>query len=378
MLDADPRELGLDEEALGRLRQLALESVEVEGLPSCQLAVAVRDRVAMFDAFGEATTDSRYVIFSVTKALTAGAMWLLFGDGSLTPSTPVAEVVPEFAENGKGAVTVEQVMTHTAGFPRAPMRPLEGGDHAARLERLRSWRLDWEPGTRTEYHPSSADWVLAEVAERVAGVPLAELIASRIAGPLGLPELRLGAPPGEQDRVLDGRTIGEMSEQTRVALDAVGALATLAETGREQLMRFNDPEVRAVGVPGAGGIGTAADVARYFQALRRNDGAVWDRDVLADATGVVRNALIDPWTGVPANRTLGLRVAGDDGSAVLRGFGRGVGPRAFGSSGVGGQVAWADPDSGLSFCYLTNGLDEDPVRSFQRQAGLCAAAAACA
>ena len=44
-----------------------------------------------------------------------------------------------------------------------------------------------------------------------------------------------------------------------------------------------------------------------------------------------------------------------------RGFGRSVGPRAFGAMGVGGQIAWADPDSGLSFGYLTNGLDVDVV-----------------
>ena len=131
-------------------------------------------------------------------------------------------------------------------------------------------------------------------------------------------------------------------------------------------------------MPGAGAVGNALDVARYFQAMLRNDGSVWRPDVLADATGSIRNDLIDPWTRVPAHRTLGLRVAGGDGAAVLRGFGQGVGPRSFGASGVGGQVAWADPDSGLSFCYLTNGLDADPVRSFRRQATLSELAAACA
>jgi CubicO group peptidase (beta-lactamase class C family) len=118
-------------------------------------------------------------------------------------------------------------------------------------------------------------------------------------------------------------------------------------------------------------------VARYFQALLHDPAGVWEPEVLEDATGFIRNRMVDPWIRVPANRTLGLRVAGDDGNAVLRGFGHGVGPRAFGASGVGGQVAWGDPDSGLSFCYLTNGLDADPVRSFRRQASLSELAARC-
>jgi CubicO group peptidase (beta-lactamase class C family) len=87
--------------------------------------------------------------------------------------------------------------------------------------------------------------------------------------------------------------------------------------------------------------------------------------------------LPDPWTGVPALRTLGLTVAGDDGKAAVRQFGRATGPRAFGASGLGGQIAWADPDSGLSFCFLTNGLDRDQVAAFVRADRLSTAAARC-
>jgi CubicO group peptidase (beta-lactamase class C family) len=78
---------------------------------------------------------------------------------------------------------------------------------------------------------------------------------------------------------------------------------------------------------------------------------------------------------VPANRSLGLVVAGDDGNSISRGFGRSVGPRTFGAMGVGGQIAWADPDSGLSFGYVTNGLDVDVVGSFMRSAKIAGLAA---
>ena len=89
--------------------------------------------------------------------------------------------------------------------------------------------------------------------------------------------------------------------------------------------------------------------------------------MLADATGNVRNRFPDPWVRATANRTLGLVVAGDDGNAHMRmNFGRTVSPRAFGHAGAGGQIAWADPATGLSFCYLTNGLDAHVLRQARR------------
>ena len=360
--------------AVEALLDRAERDLDQSGLPSCQLALARDGRLLVEGAFGDAKTDSRYPVFSITKALTASAAWLAIGDGAVDPTSRVVDLVPEFGTNGKAAVTLEHLLTHTAGFPRAPMRPLEGADRAARVARFATWRLDWQPGTQTEYHPTSADWVVAEVVERATGSSLGAVIADRICGPLGVPGLQLGAADG----ALQVAVFGSMSEETAQALERVGAVATLAETGPEHLLRFNDPEVRAAGVPGAGAIGTAGDVARYFQALLRDPAGVWEPEVLEDATGFIRNRMVDPWIRVPANRTLGLRVAGDDGNAVLRGFGHGIGPRAFGASGVGGQVAWADPDSGLSFCYLTNGLDADPVRSFRRQATLSELAARCA
>lgn len=364
-------------DAVQGVLESARRTVEDDGLPSCQVAVAVDGELAAFEAFGDATGDNRYVIFSVTKAVTAAAAWMLMGEGVIAPGARVADLVPEFGTNGKQAVTVEHLLTHTAGFSRAPMRPEEGADRSRRLERFASWRLHWEPGTRTEYHPTAADWVLAEVVERASGKPLRTFVAERLMAPLGLPRLQLGVPEEEQGDVLDVRVVGEMSAETAAALERVGASATLAELGPQHLVRFNDPAVRAVGVPGAGAVGSASDVVRFFQALATNPAGLWDPDILREATSVVRNDHLDPWTRVPANRTLGLVVAGDDGNAVLRGFGHGIGPRAFGAMGVGGQVAWTDPDARVSFCYLTNGLDADVVRAFRRQAGLSEAAAAC-
>src|SRR5439155_815268 len=78
-----------------------------------------------------------------------------------------------------------------------------------------------------------------------------------------------------------------------------------------------------------------------------------------------------------ANRTRGMVVAGDDGKSAFRGFGRTVSGRTFGHMGAGGQVAWADPETGLSFCYLTNGVDADLLRSGRRGTSLSSKAGIC-
>ena len=84
----------------------------------------------------------------------------------------------------------------------------------------------------------------------------------------------------------------------------------------------------------------------------------------------VHGDLPEPLFGVPSHRTLGLTMAGEGSTAALRGYGHTVSPRSFGHAGAGGQIAFADPDSGISFCYLTNGLDANVLREHRRTAGL--------
>ena len=334
-------------------------------LPSCQFAVAFGGELLLDETIGLPPA-SRYVTFSVTKAFVGSLAWLLIGAGDIAAGTRVADVVPEFAGNGKDEVTVEHLLTHTAGFPRAPMRPEEGADRAARVERMATWRMDWPAGSQTEYHATSAYWALVEVIDRVTGSDFRVLFDERIARPLGLSTLTLGT-----------KDVAGIAEITAVgdAGDGKTLGDHVKETGEQFLLRFNEPAVRSAGVPGAGGVARAADVALFYQSLLHNTGGVWRDEVLTDATSHVRNTLIDPLFKVPANRTLGLVVAGDDEHAIVRGFGRGNSPQAFGAQGVGGQIAWADPVSGLSFCYLTNGLDADVVGSFTRSAKLAGLAA---
>ncbi|MDX6286544.1 MAG: hypothetical protein QOG53_2029 [Frankiales bacterium] len=358
----------VDAAALDELLSRVQHEVETGRAPSCQLALARDGQLVADVTFGDAPAGARYSVMSVTKAYVAAGTWLLLGDGSLTPDTRVVEVIPEFGANGKEAVTLEHLLTHTAGFPNAPMRPGEGRTSAGRVARFASWRLDSEPGTTMAYHGTSAHWVVAEMIERVSGQDYRTFLNERVAVALGLERLRLGVPPEEGGDVVEISMVG----------DSGGGNLGIDEAVPDVLLLYNEPDVRAVGVPGSGAVSTAADVAMLYQALLRNEPPLWDPVVLADGTGNIRNRLVDPLRGVPANRTLGLAVAGDDGHAAVREFGLEAGPRTFGASGLGGQIAWADPDTGLSFCWLTNGLLADIVATYKRTTALSTRAARCA
>src|SRR5205823_215043 len=161
--------MGIDKTKLDELLLRARREIDAGLLPSCQLALAQDGEVVATETFGDATPDTRYVIFSATKPLVAGAMWILIGEGKIDPAERVAELLPEFGKNGKDQITIEQVMLHTSGFPAAPMGPPAWNTSAGRRERFGQWRLNWEPGTKFEYHPTSAHWVLAELITDTSG-----------------------------------------------------------------------------------------------------------------------------------------------------------------------------------------------------------------
>jgi CubicO group peptidase (beta-lactamase class C family) len=318
--------------------------------PACQVAVARDGELLAFETFGAATNDNRFTFFSATKPIVASVMWLLIADGLVDVQRPVAEYVDEFGANGLDVVTVEQVMLHTAGFPNAPMHRVDGADPVRRRKRFSSWTLEWEPGTRFEYHAESAHWVLADIIERVTGDDFRDALEQRVCAPLGLPRV-LGITVADQRDVAPCVALGDPGADTLV-----------------ELMKLNDPNVREAGVPAAGGILTAATMARFYQALLHNPGGLWDPAVLDDAKANVRCRFDDPLLGVPANRSLGLVLAGDDGLHQFRYgmFGAGNSPATFGHSGAGAQVAWADPATGLSFAFTKNGLAPDMVADHVR------------
>ncbi len=374
-----PEDVGVDPEQLAALMARVTKEVDEGLLPSCQVAIARHGKVAAMATFGDANNDNLYSVFSATKAMTSAAAWLLIQEGKLAIEELVKDIVPEFAANGKEAVNVEMLFTHTAGFPYAPFRPSDWNDKDKRLTRFTNWTLNWEPGTRFEYHPTSSMWVIAEIIERRSGVEFAEFVRNRIAEPLGLDTLYLGAPAAVHDRIKDVTHTGEpMTEADYAALGMPMPPAT--EVTPEALLAFNTSEVRQVPVPGGGGHMSAADIALFYQALINGGAAlggeqIWTQQTL-DYAFTVRNTFPD-MLGVSANRALGVVVSGDK-TRNGRGFGHTNSELAIGHSGAGGQLAWGDPATGISLGYVTNGHDAHAVRQARRGISISNKAAVCA
>ncbi|MGD8418111.1 MAG: serine hydrolase domain-containing protein [Pseudomonadales bacterium] len=364
---AGPEALGLDPERVAAFLARSRREVDEGLLPAVQVAVARHGRLALFESYGEAGSESLFCIFSATKAITSSAIWLLLQEDRLSLSERVADIIPPFASNDKDVVTVEQLLTHTAGFPAAPFRALDWVDPGRRYERFAQWRLSWEPGSRYEYHPTSTMWVLAEILERRGGIAFQQFIRERIAAPLGLPDLYVGLPAAENDRVLPCCHVGEsITDQEYAAMGVPKPPVT--EVTEEAILSFNDPEIRSVGVPGGGGITSAAALALYYQGLLHGGlggREIWSQETLADARTVRTGDLTDPVFGKPVSRGLGIVIAGDE-TRNYRGFGHTNSPLAFGHNGAGGQLAWVDPASGISLAWLTSGHDRNEVRQGRR------------
>ena len=282
-------------------------------------------------------------------------------------------MLPEFEANGKGAVRVEQLFTHTAGFPQAPSGPRDWSSREALRARFARWRLNWEPGSRFEYHPSSSMWVIAVLCEERSGTRFGEWVRTRIAEPLGLADLYMGTPREQHPRITELVYTG--TELTPEDFRARGwPVPPETEVTEGAVLRFNTPEVREVGVPGGGAVTGAGDLALFYQALlaggKAPDGRpVWSAETIEEARRVRTGDFVDPMFGKRASRGLGITIAGDA-DRVFRGFGRTNSELAFGHNGAGGQIAWADPATGLSFVYLTNGFDRDVIRQGRRGVAL--------
>ena len=366
----------LIEERVAQLVARCRREVDDGLLPAVQIAVGYQGEIVVEEAFGEADRNTRFAVFSATKPFVASLVWQLISEGAIDPAARVATYLPEFGANGKEGITVEQVMLHTSGFPTAPLGPPRWDTSASRRQAFGTWRLNWEPGSAYEYHPTSAHWVLAEIVNAVTGGDYRDLLEQRVTRPLGLPRV-LGIQAGADANIATIKVCGEPAGPDELERAFGVRELPVGEVTDAALVALNAPEARAVGLPGGGGVMRARDLAAFYQALLYNPGTLWDPELLADVTGRVRNSLPDRLTGVPANRTLGLVRAGDDGKSALRGMGHTVSGRAFGHNGAAGQIAFADPETGLSFGYCTNGIDANIIRQARRTSGVASRAAVC-
>ena len=128
----------LSQPKIDRLVDRVRREVDQGLAPAVQIAVARHGQVVVDATFG-APDESRFVVYSATKALVAGALWRLIDRGLVDVEAPCARYVPEFGTNGKDVVTVAQVLTHTGGFPYAPLGPPKWHRREQRLEVFSRW-----------------------------------------------------------------------------------------------------------------------------------------------------------------------------------------------------------------------------------------------
>jgi CubicO group peptidase (beta-lactamase class C family) len=354
---ADAAQSGLRKDALDRLARIIEGHIADNRYPGAQVAVARHGKLVLFRAFGAARLEPRVVagpdtlwlLYSNTKVVTACAVWLLVEDGALSFHDRIADHVPEFARHGKGDITVLQLLTHQGGFPssaspRLPAKAWE--DHAVLRQMVCDFTLEWTPGSQVQYHSSAAHWTAAVLIEAISKMDYRDFIRTRVIEPLGLGnELYVGLPDGQAART------AEMHQP------ADGGLARMADE--------NTDAFRRAGVPGGGGFATARAMAAFYQMLaqggRLNGTRLLSPRMVQYVTRNFTGDRVDLYMGMPMHRGLGPHSRGT--TPGVRGLGSIASPRTFGHGGVGSSYCWADPETGVSFAYLTNGRVPDPWHS---------------
>ncbi|WP_039831608.1 serine hydrolase domain-containing protein [Streptomyces viridosporus] len=297
------------------------------------------------------------VVRSATKGVAAAVLLLLHQRGELDLDAPVGHHWPEFKAHGKERVLVRHVLNHRAGLPALdhPLTLREAADPLRSAEALAAQPPAWEPGTDHGYHALTYGWLLDALVRRVTGRGSGEWIASEIAGPLGL-DLWVGLPDARAHRV--GR-VGPVEQPgvlrarpKRAVADAYADPASLTRRAFAAITPFpdqNDPAFRAAVLPAANGIATADGLARFYASLI---GPVDGVRLLDPAT--VHLARAEESAGPDRVLVVGTRFG--LGYMLHGGASPFLGPGSFGHPGRGGSLGFADPETGVAFGYVTNGL----------------------
>ncbi|MGE0425386.1 MAG: serine hydrolase domain-containing protein [Reyranellaceae bacterium] len=352
---ADPATLGFRTEQIEALIAFIDKQIDDGYYPGCQIALARHGKLALVRSFGNAVTDptpreandsTLWLLYSNTKVICAAALWVMAERGALRFADKVSEHVPDFRRNGKRDVTLLQLMTHQGGFPNAVVPKEAWDDHEKLKDVVCNFTLEWTPGSKVHYHGLSAHWTAAVVIEAITGQDFRDFIRETVIEPLGLGnDLFMGVSrPSELARVSDMHVSPPLGGNPQKDVEA------------------NSPEWRRAGVPGGGGYGTARGMVALYQMMLAG-GALGGTRLVSPRTlqYAIRNWTgdrVDEFMGMPMHRGIGPHVRGD--TETIRGLGSFASPRVFGHGGVGTSYCWADPDSGVSFAYITNNRIPDP------------------
>nr|WP_276539523.1 serine hydrolase domain-containing protein [Pseudomonas songnenensis] len=302
-------------------------------------------------------SDTLVNLFSCTKTFTAVAALQLVGEGKLELDEPVAGVWPEFAANGKAAITLRQLLCHRAGLP-AIRRPLPAEalyDWDVMTAALAAEEPWWTPGADQGYAAMTYGWLVGELLRRVDGCGPGQSITRRTAAPLGL-DFHVGLADADADRVAYLTRIkndfGDASAQRlfKTLMSQPDSISTKAFNNPPSIMSSgNKPEWRRMAQPAANGHGNARSLAGFYTGLLQ--GKLLDEALLREMTR--QHSAGEDRTLLAATR-FGLGCWLDQPDVSNATFG--MGAQAFGHPGAGGSIGFADPDRQLAFGFATNTL----------------------
>ena len=334
-------------------------AIYLHGQPVVDVWAGTSDRVGRVPW----TADIGGMPYSATKGVASMVIHRLADRGLLDYDAPVSEYWPEFAAQGKGAITVRMALTHRAGLSR--LGPLAKSldeilDHRLMEERLAAAKPDRYLGVPA-YHSLTYGWLCAGIARAVTGKGMAELFRSEVAEPLGVDGIHLGNPPaGSPTRaaqfvgsvnILGNTVVRRFAPMSTYVPGPVGAfISTVYAPGVEALLAGDNPPILSSEVPAANGIVTARGLAAMYSALA-GDGTGPNGRLLSESTvrqlRRVQTKKLDRTLYLPLNWRLGYHSFPSKGA-----------PRAFGHIGLAGSGGFADPDSGLAFALVHNRLPQ--------------------
>ena len=295
--------------------------------------------------------DTLVNVWSVGKGMAALAIAMLVERGKLDYAAPVARYWPEFAANGKGAITLDQVLSHQAGLDgfAVPMSEKDLCAWQPAVDALAAMAPLWAPGSRCVYHPLTYGFLVGELVRRADGRSIGRFIAEEVMDPLGL-SFFWGLPMGYDHRVAEISGDEAIYDARRAGLQSAYPHAfrnptLLASTP-------NSRAWRAAEIPGANAQADARSLATVYGALAHG-GAIGGHRLLSPAG--IQRASAERFRGVDAC-SLGNTVFAAGFRVAPSGFGPHIGPGSFGHTGWGGSVAFADPSQGLGFAFVTSRL----------------------
>jgi CubicO group peptidase (beta-lactamase class C family) len=301
------------------------------------------------------TSATPFYNFSICKAAASTLAHMLAERGLFTYDTRVAEVWPEFAARGKDAVTIRQVLNHSAGVPGIPLDTTVEDlcDWDKMCAAIAAEELWWEPGTRVGYHAYTFGYIVGEVIRRATGKKISQVLLEELAAPLGVgDEIYFGMPLAQQHRL----AVLEDAEQAEGPMPEMPPDLPMFRASPMTLMPTaglgNRPDVLTADIPAGGKTSARAITRMYASMLGSVDGVrLLSEERLREATSVSMSGT-DEVFGMPARWGLGYAI----GALGVR---EQEPPTSFGIGGAGGSFAGADRATGITFAVTKNRLTND-------------------